>query len=83
MEGYIFELSIEQGAVQIILIILFWIQCYRCFFKYRALNKNISYAGIAMSTGFLFFIIATGANGAWLYSMPFIGMLLNKSQNNN
>lgn len=83
MEGYIFELLIEQGAVQIILILLFWIYCYRCFFKYRALNKNTSYAGMAMSTGFLFFIIATGANGAWLYSMPFIGILLNKSQNTN
>ena len=83
MEGYIFELLIEQGIVQMFFVIVFWIRCFIRFFQFRKREKQIAYMGISLCTGFLFFIISTGANGAWLYAMPFIGILMNKCQITN
>lgn len=83
MEGYIFELLIEQGVVQMFFVIVFWTRCFIRFFQFRKRERQIAYMGISLCTGFLFFIISTGANGAWLYAMPFIGILMNKCQITN
>lgn len=69
-ESYIFILLIERGAIQILLITLFFIAMFRYFLKQKCIE---SYLCIAITSAFLVNSIATGNLYKWIFVMPFIG----------
>lgn len=83
MEGYLYELFIEQGLVQIFAVVYFFVSIYSYLVKRFAVDKKLVSLSLSILTGYIFFILATGANETWIYVMPFVGVMLNKIQYKN
>lgn len=79
MEGFAYELMIEEGGIMIASVVLLFIMIVLNFYKN---NKNSSFApiGIAWTLSFLFFICATGTyGGIFTIGMVFIGIILKRT----
>lgn len=75
-ESYAYILLIEQGIIQILMVIFFFISLYIFFLKNRGYINYYRGLGIAFTTMFLVFSFATGTLGTWIISMTFIGSLI-------
>jgi len=75
-ESYAYILLIEQGVIQILMVVLFFIFLYIYFVKNKEYTNSYASLGIAYTTMFLVFSFATGTLGTWTISMTLIGSLI-------
>lgn len=75
-ESYVFNLLIEAGLIQIVIVIIFYLVLFRYFYKARIHSKEYAGLGISITSMFLFFIITTGVLGTWIITMTILGILI-------
>lgn len=75
-ESYLFILLIDRGLIEIILNILYFGVNYIYLFKSKNSNKFLT---LAILTAFLVNSFAEGNGYKWVFALPFIGMLLWKT----
>lgn len=76
MEGYGYQLLLEEGIFMIITVITLFVSIIIYFFKRLAI-KQISSMGIAWTVSFVFYLLTAGSNGGiFIKGMLFIGMAI-------
>lgn len=73
-ESYIYKLLIEQGAFQIIIIIIFISVLLYYFYVNKRFDRKHSSLGTTFLLMFIIFSLATGVLGTWIISMTLIGI---------
>lgn len=80
LEGYGYQLLLEEGIFMIIAVITLFASIILYFFK-RLKVKQISSMGIAWTVSFVFYLLTAGTNGGiFIKGMLFIGMALRYTQ---
>lgn len=75
-ESYYFILLIERGLVQIVLIVLFFMQLTLFLLKRKTINPLEYSLGLSLLLAFIFVSLITGNTSKWEYIFPLLGLLL-------
>jgi hypothetical protein len=76
MESYLFELLIEQGIIQIMLIFTFIFISFKYFYANRNRFHFYSALGTALLFNFWLNAFITGPYGKWIYHFILIGLVI-------
>ena len=75
-ESYGYHLLIEQGAVGILINLIFFTSLIIFFLKHTTTENELNGLGAAITLMFLTYSIGTGVLGSWPISMGLIGIIL-------
>lgn len=81
MESYVCFLGVEYGALNICIVLLFYVQLLLYFYDYRKVEREKSIASVSILLSYVLFLCYAWIGGNWVFVMPLLGGICREMYN--
>lgn len=75
MESYLCFLGVEYGILNMIAVLVFYINILMCFLRNRVCNRLYADLGLSLLSMFILYLIFAWVGGCWFFFMPVLGYI--------